>query len=277
MQRIILADNGSRRAEAVLNLMRLAGRMSEKSGKNIHAVPLQHAHRIPSEAFGNALGGRHVVTFAEYVEEALDDGVSELVIVPMFFGRSRAITSLIPDTLNAVQKKHGKILWSVADELCPLPQGEPKLARLLFDNLEKLPGEKLTKLDYIILVDHGSPARRVTDVRVRLAEQLASYLPPHVPLLQAVMERREGPEYDFNGPLLSDLLERLARRNERVAIAISMLFLSPGRHAGEGGDIAGICNDVMQRHPGLTVRISPLVGDNPLLVDLLCERLQAVL
>ena len=274
MQRIILVDNGSRRADAVLNLHRLARQLSEKSGQTIDAVPLQHAHNIPAEAFGDALGRKPVATFPEYVEEALSCGVDELVIIPLFFGKSRAITSFIPDTLDTLQKAHGKFSWSVADELCPLPGGEPKLASILYKNLGILANTSLTDIDCIVLVDHGSPSKKVTDVRVKLAEQLTSYLPEHIPLLQAVMERREGPEYDFNGPLLQDLLEKLARENEVVNVAISMLFLSPGRHAGEGGDIAEICGDAMQNHPGLSVHISPLVGDNPLLIDLLYDRLR---
>jgi len=134
----------------------------------------------------------------------------------------------------------------------------------------------MNSIQRIILVDNGS--RRpdaVLNLR-RLAGQLASYLPEHIPLLQAVMERREGPEYDFNGSLLQDLLEKLARENKVLNVAISMLFLSPGRHAGEGGDIAEICGYATQNHPGLTVHISPLVGENPLLIDLLCDRLQGI-
>ena len=277
MQRIILVDNGSRRADAVLNLRRLARLMSDRSAKTIDAVPLQHAHKIPPEAFADALDGKRVATFAEYVEEALTNGVDELVIIPMFFGKSRAITSFIPDTLNAVAKTHGKFNWSIADELCPLPAGEPQLARLLFENLQTLADERLRHIDRVVLVDHGSPSRKVTDVRVKLAGQLASYLPEHIPLLQAVMERREGPEYDINGPLLEDLLEELGSENEVLNVAISMLFLSPGRHAGQGGDIAEICAEAMQNHPGLSVHVSPLVGESPLLIDLLWERLQAVL
>jgi sirohydrochlorin ferrochelatase len=277
MQRIILVDNGSRRTGAVLNLNRLARQLSEKSGKSIDAVPLQHAHKIPPDAFGDALDGKAVVTFPEYVEEALKEGVDELIIIPLFFGNSRAISSFIPDTLNALRKVHGNFTWSVADVLCPLPQGEPKLARLLYENLGMLAKTSLTKLDFIILVDHGSPSKKVTEVRVKLAGQLSPYLPEQVALLQAAMERRDGPEYDFSGPLLEDLLEKLAIENKLANIALSMLFISPGKHAGKGGDIAEICDRVMRHHPGLTVTISPLVGDNPLLVDLLLDRLQAVL
>lgn len=277
MQRIILADNGSRRVEAVLNLNRIARQLSEKSGMAIDAVPLQHADRIPPAVLGNALGGKPVLTLSDYVAGALTSGVDEFVILPLFFGHSRAISSFIPDTLNKLQKEHGNFSWTVADVLCPLPLGEPKLARLLNENLEvsatSLPG----KLDYIVLTDHGTPSRQVNQVRVKLAEQLLPCLPENVTLLQAAMERREGPEYDFNGPLLQDLLEKLARKNEDINVAISMLFISPGRHAGAGGDIAGICEEAMRNHPGLTVHVSPLVGDSPMLIDILFSRLQAML
>lgn len=277
MQRIVLVDNGSRRADAVLNLNRLARQLSEKSGKTIDAVPLQHADKIPCEDFGDALGGKPAVTFPEYVVKALAGGVDELVILPLFFGHSRAISTFIPDTLNGLQNAHGKFSWTLADVLCPLPHGEPKLARLLYENLEMPANSRPGKPDFIILTDHGSPSRKVNDVRVKMAKQLAPYLPEDVPLLQAAMERRAGPEYDFNGPLLQDLLEKLACENGAVNVAISMLFISPGRHAGTGGDIAGICERAMQRNPGLAVRISPLVGDNPMLIDILHDRLRAVL
>jgi sirohydrochlorin ferrochelatase len=203
--------------------------------------------------------------------------MDELVIVPLFFGHSRAISSFIPATLGSIQKDHGTFCWSVANVLSPMPQGEPTLARLLYENLLTLAGSSLEEFDFIVLVDHGSPAKNVSDVKTRTAELLAPHLPDGVPLLQAAMERREGPEYDFNGPLLQDLLEKLGGENGSVKVAVSMLFISPGRHAGEGGDIAEICSHAMQRNPGLDVQVSPLVGDHTLLVDLLLERLQAML
>lgn len=277
MQRIALVDNGSRRPAAFLNLRRLATKLAEKSGLSIDAVPLQHADKIPPESFADALGGKPIVTFPVYVEEALKQSLDDLIIIPLFFGHSRAISSFIPDTLNALEQVHGRFKWSVADVLCPLPQGEPKLARLLYDNLQSLGELYPGKPDFTILVDHGSPYRKVTNVRVKLAALLSDYLPESVPLLQASMERRAGPEYDFAGPLLKDLLDQLARENQRLNVVISMLFLSPGRHAGQGGDIADICDHAIQNHPGLRVHISPLVGDNPLLIDLLFDRLQAIL
>jgi hypothetical protein len=56
-----------------------------------------------------------------------------------------------------------------------------------------------------------------------------------------------------------------------------MLFISPGRHAGDGGDIARIAAVAMSRNPRLRVAITRLVGDHPLLIEILRDRLQAVL
>ena len=58
---------------------------------------------------------------------------------------------------------------------------------------------------------------------------------------------------------------------------LAMLFLSPGRHAGEGGDIAEICAAAEQRHPGLRVRPTALVGEHPAIVDILATRLRQAL
>jgi len=91
---------------------------------------------------------------------------------------------------------------------------------------------------------------------------------------EAVMERREGPEYDFNGPLLETVLRQLAADDPARPVVLSMLFLSPGRHAGPGGDIEQICASVRAEYPELDIAISPLVAEHPGLVDILAERLR---
>ena len=87
-----------------------------------------------------------------------------------------------------------------------------------------------------MLVDHGSPVPRVTDVRKHLANSVQKKLPAEVTLEQAVMERREGPEYDFNGQLLEHWLLDKAASGESSALVIMMFFL-PGRHAGENREM----------------------------------------
>jgi sirohydrochlorin ferrochelatase len=90
------------------------------------------------------------------------------------------------------------------------------------------------------------------------------------------MERREGPEYDFNGPLLETLLDDLAREADAGTVLVCPLFIAPGRHAGPGGDIETICRRAEECHPGFSTRLAPLVGAHPALPDILLERLRAL-
>jgi len=56
-------------------------------------------------------------------------------------------------------------------------------------------------------------------------------------------------------------------------VIVSLLFLSPGRHAGPGGDIASICREAEERNPGLHTQMTGLVGDHPGIISLLKARL----
>ena len=63
--------------------------------------------------------------------------------------------------------------------------------------------------DHVIVVDHGSPLPQVNAVRRYAVEALRQRLPKHIVIEQAAMERRDGADYQFNGELLGELLDRL--------------------------------------------------------------------
>ncbi|MGB0722131.1 MAG: sirohydrochlorin chelatase [Gammaproteobacteria bacterium] len=264
---ILLCDNGSRRAASTLSLRRLASDLSERSGHPVHAVPLQHAGKIDPAR----LDGKPARELPDFLDDRLAAGDRAFLILPLFFGPSRAISSFIPQTAEQCRARYGAFNLDVADVLCPLPRGEPALAELLRDNVLRTAPQP----GHVILVDHGSPIPEVTAVRQWLGARLDALI-PSATLSEAVMERREGREYDFNGALLEDELERLAVAGHR-RITLAMLFLNPGRHAGEGGDIDQIRVAAMERHPGLEVEASPLVGEHPALVDILARRLDSAL
>lgn len=124
----------------------------------------------------------------------------------------------------------------------------------------------------IMLVDHGSPLPRVTEVRKHLAKTVQDELAADCYLEQAVMERREGKKYDFNGVLLKDWLTHKAEDGETSALVILMFFLA-GRHAGEGGDVIEICDSIMKQYPGFQIAISPLITEHSLFLSILKKRL----
>ena len=266
---ILLADNGSGRAESVLNLRGLAQQLSELSHQTVFPVSLQHAHKIPAAQ----LGGRPADTLEPFLRKRLAEGEHDFLLIPLFFGLSRALTGFIPEQIESLQSRFGPFLLKLTDVLYPLPQGEPRLAGIVYDQLTHNPGNERTQ--QVILVDHGSPLPAVTEVRKRVAQDLRELLGAEASLEEAVMERREGPAYDFNGELLEQLLIRIAKATPEQSVDLAPLFLSPGRHAGPEGDIAQICARVQQRYPAFRIRIAPLVGQHPSLTGILLDRLNA--
>jgi len=268
---VLLVDNGSTRPEATLNLRRLATQLTDRTGQVIQPVSLMHSDKIPASELHN----QPAQILEPFLKDQLEQGARNFIVIPLFFGKSRALTRFIPDHIEALQKEFGPFSLTVADELCPLPAGEPRLSKILYDNVSRISTENHCHADQVILVDHGSPIPEVTAVRQHIAEQLQELLGSDIPLSQAVMERRQGSEYDFNGNLLEDVLRELAQDKASQTAILAMMFFSPGRHAGPGGDIEEIYRRVEIEHPGIQVHPSPLIAEHPLLIDILQSRLEA--
>jgi sirohydrochlorin ferrochelatase len=128
----------------------------------------------------------------------------------------------------------------------------------------------------VALVDHGTPVEPVNRVRNAVARQLADLLGTEVSTVVASsMERRAGAEYDFNEPLLEnvDQIEALIGGD----LIVALFFLLPGRHAGAAGDVAQICDALLERKVFSRVEMTPLLGEHPVLLDILADRLQVAL
>ncbi|WP_295404796.1 CbiX/SirB N-terminal domain-containing protein [uncultured Thiocystis sp.] len=272
MRTILLIDNGSRRADSTLNLRRLAARLAERAGEPVLPVSLLHSDQVPADR----LDGRPADTLAPTLHRLLTQGARDVVLVPLFFGPSRALTQFVPDTAAALTDAFDPFRLRIASELCPLPDGEPRLAEILAEQVEQAARATGRPVTRVVLVDHGSPVPEVTAVRRWLGERLAQRLGPGVRVEQAVMERRAGADYDFNGPLLEDLLRDLADADRATPVILAMLFLSAGRHAGPGGDIADIIGRVESEYSGFRIHPSPLVGSHPGLIEIFLSRLNAL-
>ena len=271
MRAIFLVDNGSLRPQATHNLRRVAAALGERLGETVQAASLLHSNKIPAEQ----VDGIPAITLGPAAERSAEQGATEIIVLPFFFGPSKALTGYLPERLAEMQARFPDVKVRVAQPLVD-EQGDNdlRLAELLADNVREqwLPGAK----PRVALVDHGSPIPEVTAVRNRLAGQLSVLLGSDATCVAAAsMERREGDEYRFNEPLLEHLLAKPDFHTGPVILA--MLFLSPGRHAGEGGDIAEICHAASERHPGMTVTTTALVGEHPGIVDILHTRLRQAL
>ena len=253
--RILLVDNGSYEPAATLALRGLALEVGKLIGQEVHPVTTMHSTKIDPAL----LGGVPAVIFEGAVAQAKADGIDELIVLPLFIGPSRAITEYLPKVFADAQP--GKMKLSMRE-----PLFGPELQSMLIDNLKSTGWTKGSGT--VLLCDHGSPIREVTVCRNSLANQLRNQLGlEDGELIGCSMERREGPEYAFNEPLLQNALGLTKLKGDTV---ILMLFLLPGRHAGTDGDVATIAKE----HAPSDIRwkISPLLGTHPLLPQVLAAR-----
>lgn len=271
---IYLVDNGSLRPTATLELRCLAARLSEASGRRVRAASLLHSDKVDPEALGG--------TPAELVESVmttrLEDGVRRFVFVPLFLGPSLAITEYLPSRIEAARQRWPDLKAVIAPPLAgdAVAVPDPRLACMVADHVRACIMEGDLGTPKVALVDHGTPVRPVNQLRDAVADQLSHLLGSEVACVKAAsMERRDGAAYAFNEPLLENL--GAVEGFGGGCLVAAMFFLLPGRHAGVGGDVAGICEGLVERGSFERVETTRLLGEHPLLLRLLRERMEAAL
>jgi sirohydrochlorin ferrochelatase len=263
-------DNGSLRPESTLSLRRVAAALAAKSGLPVQAVSLLHSSNVPAEALGGEAARLLEPALAAHFE-TFPEG--EAVLVPLFFGPSAALTEYVPARLKSLRTRFPQARVKQAPWLVDPAEGDRRLAKILADQVRMTARANLWAKPKVVLVDHGSPQPAVAAVRNHLGGLVGAELGEEIEALAvASMERREGAAYDFNEPLLASVLRTVPFNSGQVVVALQ--FLSPGRHAGPGGDIAEICAGAEAESDGLKTRMTEPIAGEGRLVDLLEERLR---
>ena len=267
---ILLVDNGSYRAASVLSLRRIATELSISTGNKVHPVSLLHSTKIdPDERDGVPAD-----IVEPFIKEKISNGIDSFLIVPLFFGRSAAIYEYLPQRIEEIKKEFPNLQVRIADPLVDIENNHnDDVAQILAELVRIKISENKLKAPSVTLVDHGTPRKKVNDVRNFIANQLRDILSDEVSSVQpSSMESRPEPEYKFNEPLLEDLLGSDGFCGD---VILSMLFISPGRHAGEGGDIHTICVESEASSDGLKTHMSGLLSEHLGLVKILELRLRS--
>jgi sirohydrochlorin ferrochelatase len=266
---ILLVDNGSLAPAATFCLRQASVRLSLVLQQPVVPVSLLHSQAIPAEQ----LAGTPAEILEPALKRRLREGVDDFLVVPFFLGPSRALSEYLPSRVRLLKAVHSRLRVRVTPPLVDLstPQDE-RIASVLEERVRSAMSGSTTP-PRVILVDHGSPTRDVTEVRNHLARQLQTRLGRDVQQVTAAsMERRPGSEYAFNEPLLEHALDQTASAPGVVIVAL--LFLAPGKHAGPDGDVARICQAAEIRHPQLRIFTTEPVGSHPLLTSILSDRVR---
>lgn len=268
-----LFDNGSLRAASTLSLRKTALALEKKLQRPVQPVSLLHSSGVDTAQ----LDGRP----AELLEPAVQNFLQhypegEAVLLPLFFGPSGALTDYVPGRMKAVLAKFPGARVRLAKCLVSPVDVDTRIAETLAAAARRVCAEHRLVRPKIVLVDHGSPQPGVVAVRDHLGRQVRTILSDEVVSLSvASMERRPGPDYAFGDPLLVDCLRK--GPNDDGDVVVLLQFLSPGRHAGPGGDIADICEAARREKPGLRTYMTEPIGGESGLIDVLAQRYREAL
>lgn len=263
---IVLMDNGSLRAEATLQLRVLAERLGSRLGKKVYPVSLLHSSKVAADC----LQGEAAKTLVPFLREQRQLGNSSFTVLPVFFGASGALVDYLPSRVQALVDEGWEDLQVDVLETLVQP-GDTRVAEVMAQLVRQKLAVSGWQQAAVAMCDHGTPSQAVNAVREMVAEQMELLLADTgVTVTACSMERREGAQYDFNEPLLENLLGQPGYDQK---VIVSLLFAAPGRHAGEQGDIATICAEAQNQFPQLETVMTDLVGsDTESLVEILADR-----
>lgn len=259
--KVALIDNGSLKPAAQARLRAVAASIEEISATRVVPVSWKHSDRTAPGAW----------TLAPWIRSHVSEGEREFVLIPFFISPQGAIGSALRRDLAALQEETGGFEFSFSGGLT-----HSALATIVADRVRETVKTNGLQRPMVIVVDHGGPSPASAAVRNRVADAARDLLWGEIGMLAAAsMESPDGDDFAFNRPLFADALASLGLEPNDVVIA--PLFLAPGRHAGEGGDLARIVREAHARAPALRFHFTELVGTHPSVAPRLASNLLTTL
>jgi sulfite reductase (NADPH) hemoprotein beta-component len=265
---IVLIDNGSLEPAATFNLRTVATQLSAAVGVHVHPISWKHSDRISLAALD---GDAAAWTLLPWMAAQLAAGERDFVFIPFFISAQGAIGSALRQDLEKLQTPDTPFRFTFTASLAST-DAIPRIVAARIRQTIDTAGLTLTPPP-VIVVDHGGPSPLSAALRNQIADMVRLLLGSTVgPVVAASME---GDEHPHNHPVLADQLRAPGFNSGPVIIAL--LFLSPGRHAGPGGDIAQICGAAELENPALRCDLTELIGTHPFAADALALALRHTL
>lgn len=267
--RVALIDNGSLEPAAHANLRAVASALSNRCAVEVHAVSWKHSDLLPPGAGEQGPAW----TMADFVRFHFAQGERDFVFVPFFISAQGAIGSALRQDIEKLRASLGGFRFTFTRGLAAVDHVS-SVVRIVADCVRSTVKARELQAPPVIIVDHGGPSLESATLRNAIADGVRALGPGLGPVVAASME---GAAHAHNRPLLADQLA--APGFDRGDVVIAPLFLSPGRHAGAGGDLAGIVRAAEDRlaSPALHCHFTGLVGTHPLAAEALSAALRETL
>lgn len=275
---VLLFDNGSLRPDATFALRAIAKNLSDRLGMQVEGVSLLHSHKIEADK----LNGEPATIIRRRFKLGISNEEHHFICLPLFLGPSLAITEYLMELIEEAKVLCPEIEILVAPPLAGWDVTNPdhRLAQILAEQVTAIMEQNaLNRSTNLVLVDHGSPIEQLSILRNTVTIQLQELLGDSVSTSTACsMERREGEAYAFNDPLLETIsFDTVSKDTSLESLVVAMFFLLPGRHAGEGGDVDEILQDLVENAKIENFFKTDLIATHPLIYSILEDRVKSVL
>jgi hypothetical protein len=266
----LLVDNGSLQPEAIFSLRIVAKKLSSLTPFSVVPLGLLHSNKIEPRQLGGEPGG----TISTFLSSELAEAEDELLILPFFLGPSLGVTGWLIEKLEGWRTEKKGRSYRVLN--CLHDNGEDRLAKALHEEIGKICKSRGLINPSVAMVDHGTPVQDVNRVRENVGISLHGLLSAGASKFSTCsMERRDGEKYAFNDPLLEQVLDKWGL-DGCGEVVVALFFLMSGRHAGEGGDLAKICESAEKRFPNMKIFRTQPLGGHQLVLSILKDRLESI-
>lgn len=240
MLAVVVVGHGSLLAASGAAMIRLAARAQEAGVAPLVRAGFLNYSKPP---------------FAETVARCAADGATEIVVLPYFLVPGKFVRENVPQLVRQAAAQYPQVRFAVGE-----PFGDhPALARLALQRAAEAaaPPHADTAL---LLMAHGSPYPESNAPIAAVADRaraLAAYRRVQVCFL------------DLNEPAIDTAIDA-AVADGATAVAAMPYFLQLGGHVAE--DLPQIIAAAQRRHQETRIVLTPHLGYDPLLVQVIADR-----
>lgn len=239
MHGVILVGHGSLRKASGAAMIRLAALI-----RNHNVAPIATAGFLNFSQ----------PTFADAVARCVNKGAKRISVQPYFLISGHYVDTALPALVNEAKKTYPDIHFTCADAF----GHHPALTKLIIKRVEQANAQHA---DAFILMAHGTPHPDANFPIYKIASDLEKHYKRHV--TTAFME--------INTPGIPECISHHAHQKHSHITAIPY-FLQLGNHVRH--DLPNTLTHSQQQHPHLRISLTEHLGYDPLLLNVIRDRLQ---
>ena len=193
-------------------------------------------------------------TFLDAVTRCVGKGAAHIYVQPYFLISGYYVTASLPKLLEEAQDAYPDVTFHLAQAF----DDHPTLVELTYKRALGADPDA----DALLLMAHGSPHEAANAPIFRVAEALRAH---YATTQLGFME--------LNAPTIAEAATLLREQGAKRVVA-SPYFLQLGGHVAE--DLPGAVAEAQAQHPDLSFTLSDYLSYDPLLLEVIRARLEAV-